>query len=144
MNIMRAALAALLALPLVTVALGEEQSSSWTTFTPRTQPSATPLVQRGEAAFQARCNLCHGRESKDVVSGFGGRMAGTEALEARYRGAKPAMLEERTDLTAEVVRFYVRNGAGIMPFFRKTEVSDADLDAIAAYLSRKNRKPANR
>ena len=54
-------------------------------------------------------------------------------------GAKPAPLEERTDLTPEVVKFYARHGFGMMPFFRKTELSDGDLDAIAAYLSRKQR-----
>ena len=26
-----------------------------------------------------------------------------------------------------------------MPFFRKTEISDADLDALAAYLARNNK-----
>ena len=30
----------------------------------------------------------------------------------------------------------MRKGVSIMPFFRKTEVSDADLDALAAYLAR--------
>jgi hypothetical protein len=66
-------------------------------------------------------------------------MAGTQALEAKYKGAKPALLEQRTDLTPDVVRFFVRHGSGVMPFFRKTEVSDADLDALAAYLTRKRR-----
>ncbi|OFV91316.1 MAG: p-cresol methylhydroxylase [Acidobacteria bacterium RIFCSPLOWO2_12_FULL_65_11] len=50
------------------------------------------------------------------------------------------MLEARTNLTPQSVRFFIRNGASIMPFFRKTEVSDADVDAIAAYLTRP--KPA--
>ena len=52
------------------------------------------------------------------------------------QGRSPALLEDRTDLTAGPVRFFVRRGVSIMPFFRKTEVSDADLDAIAAYLTR--------
>ena len=54
----------------------------------------------------------------------------------KYRGLKPAVLEDRTDFTPEIVKYYVRHGAGIMPFLRKTELSDADLDAIAAYLCR--------
>ncbi len=33
----------------------------------------------------------------------------------------------------------MRHGVSIMPFFRKTEISDADLDAIGAYLSRERR-----
>jgi len=34
---------------------------------------------------------------------------------------------------------YVRNGITVMPTFRKTEISDAELDAIAAYLTRNNK-----
>ena len=52
-----------------------------------------------------------------------------------YNGEKPAVLEERLDLTPELVTFYVRNGVKIMPFFRKTEISDKDLADISAYLS---------
>jgi hypothetical protein len=29
----------------------------------------------------------------------------------------------------------VRDGISVMPFFRKTEISDADLDALTAYLT---------
>jgi hypothetical protein len=36
------------------------------------------------------------------------------------------------------VRFAVRRGTSIMPFFRKTEISDADLDAISQYLTRRS------
>jgi mono/diheme cytochrome c family protein len=52
----------------------------------------------------------------------------------------PALLEKRTDLTAALVKTYVRNGITVMPFFRKTEISDAELDAIAAYLTRNNKQ----
>jgi (+)-pinoresinol hydroxylase len=37
------------------------------------------------------------------------------------------------------VKLFVRQGITIMPFFRKTEISDAQLDAIAAYLTRNNK-----
>jgi hypothetical protein len=33
----------------------------------------------------------------------------------------------------------VRHGVSVMPFLRKTEISDADLDALAAYLTRNQR-----
>jgi mono/diheme cytochrome c family protein len=62
------------------------------------------------------------------------------ALQSKYKGALPALLDKRTDLTAQLVKTYVRNGISIMPFFRKTEISDADLDAIAAYLTRNNKQ----
>jgi hypothetical protein len=61
---------------------------------------------------------------------------GTTALAEKYKGSKPAILNERTDLTPSITKFYVRKGVSIMPFFRKTEISDPDLEALAAYLSR--------
>ncbi len=66
-------------------------------------------------------------------------MPGTDALAAKYKGAKPAMLEERADLTPQFVKIYVRNGVSVMPRFRKTELSDADLEALSAYLTRNNK-----
>jgi hypothetical protein len=33
----------------------------------------------------------------------------------------------------------VRNGISVMPFFRKTEVSDADLEALARYVTDNDR-----
>jgi hypothetical protein len=66
-------------------------------------------------------------------------MPGTQALEARYRGARPAALEERTDLTAEFVNAIVRGGLSSMPFYRPTELSAEDLTALNAYLTRERR-----
>lgn len=111
--------------------------SGWVDTPIKPDPSLKdPLLQRGHDLFQARCHLCHGDWPKDSKPGMP-PMAGTQALQAKYKGAKPALLEQRTDLTPETVKFFVRHGVGIMPFFRPTEVSDADLDAIAAYLARK-------
>lgn len=64
-------------------------------------------------------------------------MPGTAALAAKYSGQVPAALEERSDLTPDVVKFFVRHGVSIMPPFRKTEITDAELDALANYLGRK-------
>ncbi len=85
-------------------------------------------VAKGKDVFTKWCYPCHG-------SGVG--KPGTMALQTKYKGNPPALLEERTDLTPDVVKYYVRHGVSVMPFFRKTEVSDADLDALAAYLTRK-------
>jgi hypothetical protein len=57
-------------------------------------------------------------------------------LEAKYKGSKPALLDQRTDLLPPVTKTFVRKGVSVMPFFRKTEIGDADLDALAAYLAR--------
>ena len=64
------------------------------------------------------------------VSRRGTRASGDDALAAKYRGALPGLLEDRTNLTPQGIRFAVRRGMSIMPFFRKTELSDADLEAV--------------
>jgi len=83
---------------------------------------------RGYVEFEKYCSACHTEGPE--------KRAGTEALRAKYKETKPALLSERRDLTAAFVKFTVRHGVSIMPPSRKTEVSDSDLDAIAAYLTR--------
>jgi (+)-pinoresinol hydroxylase len=84
-------------------------------------------VERGAALFQSACAICHG-------SGID--RPGTSSLEIKYRGRLPALLERRTDLTSERVLYYIRHGVAMMPQFRKTELSDEEAAAIAAYLAR--------
>lgn len=86
------------------------------------------MIAHGHAVFDKWCAPCHAP---------GPRHPGTQALAALYKGAKPDALENRTDLTPEIVSTFVRTGVSVMPFFRKTEVSDDDLAALGAYLSRK-------
>ena len=85
-------------------------------------------VERGAAVFNNWCSACHSRGPQNAP--------GTASLEIKYQGSVPAALEDRRDLTADLVKFFVRNGVATMPQLRKTEVSDADLDALAAYLTR--------
>jgi mono/diheme cytochrome c family protein len=85
-------------------------------------------VERGAAVFNNWCSACHARGSANAP--------GTTSLQFKYQGAVPAALEDRQDLTVDLVKFFVRNGVATMPQFRKTEVSDADLSALAAYLTR--------
>jgi mono/diheme cytochrome c family protein len=86
------------------------------------------LVARGNEVFQYWCAACHAP---------GPRHPGTQALDVLYKGAKPAALEQRTDLLPELTRAFVRTGVSVMPPFRKTEISDTDLEALAAYLAPK-------
>lgn len=86
-------------------------------------------VARGNEVFQYWCAPCHAP---------GPRHPGTQALEVLYQGVKPAALEQRTDLVPELTRSFVRTGVSVMPPFRKTEISDADLEALAAYLAPKS------
>jgi mono/diheme cytochrome c family protein len=99
-----------------------------------------PREERGREVFQQRCAACHSAIPKDTIGPpYLPLMPGTQALQARYKGAKPAELEQRTDLTAELVDAIVRGGLSSMPFFRPTELSGEDLSALDAYLTRKRR-----
>ncbi len=89
-------------------------------------------IARGALVFAHHCTPCHGDGRGDDGAPM---LPGTHALTLKYGGAKPGLLEERTDLPAELIRAFVRNGVASMPPFRKTEVTDEDLDAIAAYLA---------
>jgi mono/diheme cytochrome c family protein len=81
----------------------------------------------GHQVFTKWCAPCHSR---------GPGNPGTAALAAVYKNSKPAALEDRTDLTPAFIKQAVRSGVNVMPYFRKTEISDAELDALSAYLSR--------
>ena len=87
-------------------------------------------IQQGHDVFQKWCAPCHAE---------GPHHPGTDSLRAKYGATKPAELEQRRDLTPDQTRFFVRHGVSIMPWFRKTEIGDADLDAIGAYLARRKR-----
>ena len=91
-----------------------------------------PLVERGRTVFAHYCAPCHasGRGSDGAPM-----LPGTHALSLKYRGSKPALLEQRSDLSFELIKTFVRNGVASMPPLRKTEVTDDDLKAIAVYLA---------
>lgn len=135
-------LSSLLGLFGVSAVLADPASSADSAWTPlpieRDATLSDPLEQRGREVFDQRCAACHA-EIPDETFGprFLPAMPGTQALEARYQGALPAALEKRTDLTPEYIEAVVRDGLRSMPFFRPTEVSDEDLEALVAYLTRK-------
>jgi mono/diheme cytochrome c family protein len=87
----------------------------------------SPDKDHGKAVFDHWCAPCHAP---------GPGHPGTQGLAIKYQGTNtPAPLEAREDLTPLVVKTFVRQGVLAMAPFRKTEVTDADLDALAAYLS---------
>lgn len=86
-------------------------------------PSAPP----GQAVFAKWCSSCHGPKTD---------APGTGALAVKYGGKIPPQLDRRTDLTPDTVRYFVRHGVSVMPSFRKTEISDAQLEDLARYLSK--------
>ncbi len=80
--------------------------------------------QDGERLFLRRCGVCH----------LDGGM-GTIILARRLPQA--AKLQDRRDLTAEIVIRVARNGQGGMPRITRIDATDAELQAIAAYLTRR-------
>lgn len=116
--------------------------SAWSPLPAGASPKLqNPREQRGWEVFHERCEACHGPIPKDTIGPpYLPLMPGTQALQARYKGAKPAELDRRTDLTAELVNAIVRGGLNSMPFFRPTELGDEDLMALDAYLTRKRRQ----
>ena len=86
----------------------------------------TAAAERGKAVYEHWCSHCH-------AAGPG--HPGTQSLEIKYRGELPAVLEDREDLTPEFIRIMVRQGILMMAPFRKTEVTDAELDDMIMYLT---------
>jgi (+)-pinoresinol hydroxylase len=86
----------------------------------------------GEAVYNRWCTHCHSP---------GRGNPGTESLQVKYGGKLPAVLVERSDLSPQAVAQFVRSGVLSMPPFRKTEVTDAQLAAVAAYVARNFQKP---
>lgn len=94
-------------------------------------------IAEGKQLFEYWCATCHG----PGIGNFGAKyLPGETALRAKYKGAVPGLLSERTDLTPEFVKLFVRQGISVMPFFRTTEINDQQLDAIAAYLTRNSKQ----
>ncbi len=75
-------------------------------------PSATP--RSAEKVYASTCGYCHGRNVGPVILGRGLPVPAIEAM--------------------------VRNGLNAMPAFRPSEISDAELAAVAAWVSN---SPAN-
>lgn len=90
-------------------------------------------LAQGKAVYDKWCLICHGEEN-------GSSGGGTMALRVLYKGALPAKLEDRTDMSAELVKAMVRQGRSGMPNFRYTEISPKELEMVIAYLTRNNKK----
>jgi len=117
------ALSTVLSMAAVTTAIGQDSAA----------------VERGNAKYQHSCEPCHG----DGPGDDGRQMLpGTDALRIKYRGALPALLEERSDLTVEVLRAFLRQGSMSMPPFRPTELTDDEIVDIAAYLAESSKAAA--
>ena len=89
-----------------------------------------PAIAHGQVTdpaavlFQQKCAACHDS------AGWG-----TRALARRVPQGQ-AELAVRKGLTADYVRYVVRHGIGSMPPFTPTDLSDAELRQLGAWLQR--------
>ena len=74
-------------------------------------PSATP--RDAEQVYDTVCGYCHGKNVGPIILG--------------------------KQLPAEYIRSMVRSGPNGMPAFRPTEISDAELVALAEWISESDR-----
>ena len=105
-------------------------SAALATLLPLAAPAAPEAVDAhaaGRAVYTRWCAPCHAA---------GVTHPGTNALTVKYAGVKSGVLLEWQDLPASVVTTIVRTGIAVMPPFRKVEISDAELEALARYLAR--------
>jgi mono/diheme cytochrome c family protein len=80
------------------------------------QKLGQPLGDRApELTYAQTCGYCHGRNVGPVIRG--------------------------RDLPADAVKLIVRNGQNGMPAFRPTEITSAELDALATWISVSNADP---
>ncbi len=90
------------------------------------------MIAQGAAAFHHTCAPCH-------AAGPGNDGAKVEpavaALQVKYKGTEPALIEHRTDLPDAVLKVIVRTGTGAMAPFRPSEITDAQLADVAAYIA---------
>lgn len=91
--------------------------------------SLAPRYAPGRAVYEKWCAACH---DPGIIH------PGTHALMTKYPSGRRAsgLITTWTDLPATYVAFMVRHGMSVMPPFRKTEITNAELAALAAYLAR--------
>ena len=85
-----------------------------------------PNLAHGQAVYHRWCAPCHDPSIEHP---------GTLALGVKYQGKRPAVLLAWPDLTADYVKYVARTGVSIMPLFRKTEISDSELQDLADYMA---------
>lgn len=103
-----------------------KQKNATLGLTAATEPVADIPQPKAEDIFNINCLACH-------AAGPG--HPGTMRLAIRL-GADKSVLTERNDLHPEYIKTIVRQGILLMPPFRSSEITDSELDALAAYLAR--------
>src|SRR3984885_12153625 len=94
-------------------------------------PGQPPAVS-AKAVYEHWCAPCHAP---------GPGHPGTQSLQFKYGGKLAAALLAGTALSPQAVSLFVRHGVLLMAPFRKTEITDAELSALAAYVAQNYKAP---
>lgn len=81
-------------------------------------------LARGKATYELFCSGCHNP---------GEGHAGTMKLKL-LKGEENSVILARPDLSADYIRYVVRDGMLEMAPFRPTDINDQDLDSLIAYI----------
>jgi mono/diheme cytochrome c family protein len=104
-------------------------------FPPYTMRAEAPSGNRlfasgdGQALFEVHCGYCH------LPGGMGSNLLTPQRM-AVGEGPEMALLSNRKDLTADYVKAVVRQGKNAMPPQTRVDITDAELEAVAAYLGK--------
>lgn len=82
-----------------------------------------------KAAFEHACGYCH------LPGGMGSNLL-TKQMLMMKRPPSDGVLTNRKDLSAAYVKAVVRNGKGAMPPQTRVDLTDAELNVVAAYLAK--------
>lgn len=82
-------------------------------------------IHDGKTLYELYCIACHDQ---------GPGHPGTMRLQERV-GEEQAALLDRDNLPPEYIKLVVREGFKLMPPFRHSEISDRQLDELAAYIT---------
>lgn len=96
----------------------------------QTSAPAAAAPSAGQTLYAKNCLVCHAA---------GPSFVGTNVLAARF-GAENALLVHR-ELPAPYIEHVVRHGAGSMPGFRRTEITDSELKAVIDYIAQQPKGP---
>lgn len=83
----------------------------------------------GADLFSNRCGSCH------LAGGMGSNLL-TKQRMAMGEPPENGLLANRKDLTPDYVKTVVRMGKNAMPAQTKVDITDAELEAVAAYLGK--------
>jgi mono/diheme cytochrome c family protein len=83
----------------------------------------------GKALFEVHCGYCH------LAGGMGTNLLTKQRMMA---GEPPetGLLVNRTDLSSAYVKAVVRSGKNAMPPQTRVDITDAELDSVAAFLGK--------